>query len=773
MILQVNTIEPVRWDLQLVHQEDVELRVRRVAVSESLSGEYRAVIECVQFRGDDLGGWASEPTPDGILGQEVCLSGIRRATRHTISGVVTGVTALGQAAAMGGHGADRAVLRLVIEPAFAYLRQIQHSRVFQHQTLPEVATQVLKAGLSPFGRSVELRLNGEYPQREMVIQYEETDAVFVARILDEAGVDYYFEYSDDGPEKLVLVDELGKDADVSTLAGEGRLTVAGEDVTRDLVEGAASVELMCRSAPAQIVVSGRDWTRPDVSIDEAVGESGAHQTMYLQDGRISPGNYGENLAYHRHEGALRAQVEFGQTTADAFVLRGTSNAVGLIPGHRVELMGHRYDALNAAYVVVEVEHSGLCPGDELISVDRDEERRYSNRFTCVPVGARCPRVRRQRPAIPSIQTATVVGPDGEEIYTDAHGRVRVRFHWDQTQRDDNDASAWIRVAQAWSGAGFGAVFLPRIGTEVVVSFINGDPDRPLVTGCVYHGATPLPVDLPAKSSQSVIRTRSTPGGEGYNELRFEDRCGAEKISVHAQKDLIETVRNQHRTKVYGEQHNVVERDQIVKISGSQICTVESHRTLIVDAGEDVTIENGRTTTVSGIEVLKVKGTRDVHVDENETHVIVGNLQHEVHGRRFDVVEKGYCLKVKSGVVDSKEGWGIFDPAEILIGCCEQNTRSPHASMGLTPDVAEIGHGESRLVVERSGVVELRATKRLSLVCGDARIDLLQDGTINLSESKSGTSTISLRPGEIKTSSLNLESSAQNTHTIAGTLVRIN
>ncbi|MGB1274714.1 MAG: type VI secretion system Vgr family protein, partial [Nannocystaceae bacterium] len=605
-----------------------------------------------------------------------------------------------------GGSSKQEVLHLVIEPAAALLRLEQQSRVFQDMALPAIAEQVLRDGLKLHGRNVESRLMQTYPKREMVVQYEESNAAFVARILAEAGVHSFFEFPDSGVEKLVLVDGMGNDGRVGSLAGEGNLVVAGEDVVRGLVEGIESLEVVAATCPTGVVARGYDWTRPDITISQTVGEAKPGRTRVFQNGGVALGAYGSGM-YRGHEAAQRAEVAFGQSTAEGLLLRGRSNSIGLTPGMTIQVHGHQYREFDSEFVVTEVAHSGQVREAEHQTFGSEEAPEYTNLFCCVPIGRPCPRPPASKPQVTGVQTATVVGPQGEEIFTDEHGRVRVRFHWDLVESEDSRASCWVRVGQGWSGAGFGALVVPRVGTEVVVSFINGDPDRPLILGSVYNGANRPPSELPAQASQSVFRTQTTPGGGGFNELRFEDRRGAERVSVHAQRDLTETVRNDHVTQVYGNQRNVVEKGQVESIGTDQSTAIAGHRVLFVGTGDEIIVEGGRDIAVSGPDVTAVQGPRETVVGASEQHRVVESYDHIVGGNRRDRVAGVYDMHLeKTGRVRCTDGWLTQSPAYVHLACCEDESRGEHAAVALDPSQASVGFGRAQLVVRKSGEVEL-------------------------------------------------------------------
>jgi type VI secretion system secreted protein VgrG len=277
------------------------------------------------------------------------------------------------------------------------------------------------------------------------------------------------------------------------------------------------------------------------------------------------------------------------------------------------------------YVVTRVEHEGVAP-EELLQGTHDDPRvtdRYKNRFQCVPVETPWrPSRNAPRPVIAGLQTALVVGPAGEEIYTDEHGRIRVQFHWDRHGRRDAHSTCWIRVIQGpWSGAGWGFQFIPRVGMEVAVSFLDGDPDRPVVTGALYNGQNRVPHALPAEKTRSAIRTQSSPNSQGYNELRFEDRAGAEEVYVHAQRDLVEEVLHCHSTRVGATQQNVVLASQVervghdvdVVVGRDQRLHVEGRREVTVSGGESLKTLEGRESVTTAFSVDRVEGTAVRHV----------------------------------------------------------------------------------------------------------------------------------------------------------------
>ena len=346
-----------------------------------------------------------------------------------------------------------------------------------------------------------------------------------------------------------------------------------------------------------------------------------------------PGLYAKKDAGDKAVAVRMEEEEAAYDTAS-----GAGDLVGFTPGGKFTLDGHPAESENQDYVLTSVRHEAVDG-----SIVGDGESHYGNTFTALPASAIFrPARETPRPVVRGPQTAVVVGPSGEEIYVDKHGRVKVHFFWDRLGKKDENDSCWIRVAQNWAGKNWGLVFHPRIGQEVVVDFLEGDPDRPLITGRVYNAVQTPPYELPANQTQSGLKTRSTKGGgaDDFNELRFEDKKDSEDIVFHAQKDF----------------HRVVENDDDLKVQHDQMIEIKNNRTETVKEGDEkVTIEKGdRTVTVkTGDDLHDVKqGNRTVTVE-------TGNDAHNVKkGDRSVVIDMGNdALTLKVGNQTTKLNLG--------------------------------------------------------------------------------------------------------------------
>ena len=469
-------------------------------------------------------------------------------------------------------------------PALWALSQRVDSRVFQHQTAVEVVEAVLAAAGLGEGY-VASQLTRDLPRREYCVQYRESDLAFVQRLLEEEGVAFWFRHEGEA-EALVLADS----PTYTFCPTLDRKPVPFSPPQSALahVEVVQRFELRRELRPTGAVVRDYDFTRPHAEIDLTRASprgDGGPRPRYEPAGRFTLGDYDEaTRAYTAHDGARRAELLAQEAAAVERVGEGTGNVTGFMPGRVFELLGHEHNDLDRRYLLTRVVHEGSAP--EALAPTAEPSRgadRYRNTFSCVPMEvAWVPQRKTPRPAALAAQTATVVGPAGEEVWVDAHGRVKVRFHWDRAGRRDGDSSCWVRVAQAWAGAGWGFQFIPRVGMEVVVTFLEGDPDRPLVTGCVYNGVNATPHALPEEKTKSTLRTSSTPGGGGYNELRFEDLAGKEQVHLHAQRDLDVEVENDRTAAVRRDDTLVVGRHQHVTVDGDQTLHVRGTQTVVVD-----------------------------------------------------------------------------------------------------------------------------------------------------------------------------------------------
>jgi len=518
--------------------------------------------------------------------------------------------------AQSGQDRDFAVYEAELAPTLWLLTLSRDRKIYPAQSVDAV----VKAVLTGFGVAFESRLAATYAVRDYCVQYDETAFDFISRLMEQAGIFYFFTFAKNG-HTMVLCDANSQFADCEGGArlrfrpdtGLGRPVDA---VTRFAYERSVALETAS--------VDDYDFTTPDTALEGSYAAATGSGATYEFGAGHTTVDAGKALAQLR--------VEAGRTAAE--VLRGDSCCHPLAAGTRFALAEHFNEALNAAYVLRRVRHTVTAQG-------------YANCFEAFPAGAAFrPPLATPRPRVAGCETARVLGPDGEEIWTDKHGRVKVRFPWDRDAADDTRAP-WVRVAQATAGKGVGALFLPRVGHEVVISYVNGDPDRPLVTGSVYNGANQPPATLPADQTQSILRTLSSKGGSAGNELRFEDKKDAEQLYLHAQKDMLVEVESALTTTLKGgaEVHTLEQGDRTVDIrKGKETHKVAGTRDLAVTGAEKH--ENGAAFTHT------VKGDYALTVDGNLTINVKGAIK--LSGDGAVAVEAGSTFKAKAGTALSCE-----------------------------------------------------------------------------------------------------------------------
>jgi len=409
--------------------------------------------------------------------------------------------------------------RCEIVPELWFLLHHEDTRHFQEKGVPDIIDQIF----GEFGYSdYTTKLSGEHQPLVYCTQFQESTADFLARIMERDGLHYYTKYRDTAAE-LVITDN----PDSYDRLDNPVVRYHYDDAVQE-EDCISSLERRHGMRTGRIVLRDFNFERPhnnlEVSMDTLVrkGDNSPYERFVYAPG------YTE-----RQEGERLARLMMEAEEARHEVLYGTSNVRELAAGYLFELENHPVDDLNTEYLILSVEHEGSNNIDE-----SGGGTTYRNRFSVLPhaVPYRSPLDTRKKRVF-GPQTAFVVGPKNEEIHTDKHGRVKIQFHWDRRGKYDERSSCWARVSQTWAGNGWGTFFLPRVGQEVVVQFLEGDPDRPIVTGCVYNGINLPPYELPEHQTRSTIKTWSSPGGGGANELRFEDRKDQEEILVHAQRDL--------------------------------------------------------------------------------------------------------------------------------------------------------------------------------------------------------------------------------------------
>lgn len=557
------------------------------------------------------------------------------------SRVVRGVVTRGASAGVYVHG--RLAHRLRLSPRLATLEHRRQSRIFQDKTTPEIVTAVLDEAGIPH----RWETRQKEPARSYCVQYEETDLAFVQRLLAEIGAFYRFEHPGEDvvtaePEVLVF----GDSPRYLPIDGEPKLLhrTAQPGVALALEEHHITrFHRSRRIAPAAYSRRDYDFARPLSPLEASAAVRGVD---------------GEGEVYEHHGEFAEAEAEQRSETASLEQLRrkalqakGQSACPRLLPGRKLTLREHELASHDGEYVVTSVAHEGQSP--EIAG----SAPTYQNRFSCVPADSVLRPARRERQFRQVMETAVVTGPEGQEIHTDTFGRIQVQFHWDRQGKRNERSSCWMRVAQAWAGSGWGFQFVPRVGMEVLVSFLGGDPDRPMVVGCVPNATHPVPYPLPENRTKSGIKTESVPGGGGFNELLFDDEKGGELVSLRAERNFTETVVNDHLQSVG--------RDQSVAVAGKRGVEVGGDDTLRVDGGQKWAVRGKSQISVGGSADTSVAGTRSAAIAGDDTTRVGGG--HVVMAGAYSHVLVGQGVPEGHGMVLVNGNYRIGAAGEIQIG----------------------------------------------------------------------------------------------------------
>jgi type VI secretion system secreted protein VgrG len=529
------------------------------------------------------------------------------------------VTRLVMAGSDGRYARYRATLR----PWTWLLTRNSNCRIFQGQTVPEIVKQIFReSGFSDFKES----LSGDYPPLEYLVQYRESDFHFVSRLMEQAGIYFFFVHEPD-KHTLVLADAQDAHRTGGVVAAPYFPPSKEAQVQRvDHLDTWSASLAICSGA---YVATDYDFERPAADLFARRTSPGP----YAQGDRELydyPGQYLSAELGQRH-----VQVRLEEHKVDEEVCQAAGNLRELGCGGLLRLGGYPRDDQNKEYLVTACWYELVGRGLESDAEQPGEH--YRARFDCLDVQRpyRTPATT-PRPRVEGPQTATVVGKPGEEIWTDKYGRVKVRFHWDREgnpnatpdphwnpprdpPRPEEESSCWVRVAQVWAGANWGAMHIPRVGHEVIVDFLEGDPDRPIVTGRVYNGKNMPPYELPANQTQSGIKSRSSKDGAAanFNEIRFEDRKGGEELHIQAEKDQSTLVKNN--------QSITVGADRSRSVGGNESVSVDKDRSVHVKGNLSVTVDGGGKSAVHS--TLSVTGKHSVHASDTidvdaPTHILL-------------------------------------------------------------------------------------------------------------------------------------------------------
>ncbi|AUX22314.1 hypothetical protein SOCEGT47_028150 [Sorangium cellulosum] len=534
---------------------------------------------------------------DAMIGKRATLAfGAPGEAPRVVAGVVEAATAIGSTELGMDAAGTRYALR-VVSPLALLARSVD-SRIFQDKSVKEIVAEVLSEhGID----RVSWRLSGDLPRREYCVQYQESALAFISRLLEHEGIYSFVEVDADG-ELLVFDDDstaAGPIAGDPALPLRRRTGLAAAD-ERDAIYAIRERE---RVRSGKFVLRDYDFKRPKLDLT-ASAEAGERAELERYD---YPGGYVEP-----EEGQRLAQIRLEEEQVERRTLEIDAVCPRLAVGQKLTIM----DAgeLDGEYFLFAVSHTYVQEGGG----DQGAAARSRARARLVPADVKFrPRRATPIPVIEGPQTATVVAPAGsqpEAIHTDEHGRCKVKFHWDRSDVTDDKASCWMRVAQLQTS---GSMMLPRIGWEVIVEFLEGDPDRPIVTGRLYNGVFMPPYALPEGKTRTAVRTASTPGGGGANEVRFEDKAGAEEIMVHAQHDMKMVAANNAKRTIGNNETTVVGNNASLEVGGNQTTKITKGSSNTVGADQSITVGGNRTVEVNAVSALTVGGDATTTVGGNQ------------------------------------------------------------------------------------------------------------------------------------------------------------
>ena len=547
--------------------------------------------------------------------------------------------------------------RAIVVPWLWFLSRTADCRIFQNKTIPDIIKQIFRdRGFTDF----EDGLSGSYRTWEYCVQYRETDLSFVSRLMEQEGIYYYFKH-ENSKHSLVLADsysahEAYPEFEELKYHSADKGTATEECISDWVVE--------THLQPGSYALQDFDFTntKKDLKARAIINRKHAHANFEIYD---YPGEYtetgdGEEYARKRIE-ELQAQYE---------VATAESDSRGICTGFLFSLSDHPRGDLNREYLITSANYA--IQGDEIFSASAGgSECAYSCDFTAIDSSQpfRSPRIT-AKPSISGPQTAIVVGPSSEEIHTDKYGRVKVKFHWDRYSKADENSSCWIRVAQVWAGKKWGAMYIPRIGQEVVVEFLEGDPDRPIITGRVYNAQAKPPYDLPGNKTMSTLKSNSSKDGQGFNEIRFEDKKGEEQIFIQAEKNLDVRIKNDTKEWIGQDRHLIVTGDQLEEVSGDKHLTVKGDQNEKIDGTVSLDV---------GMDLQQKVGMK---------HALEAGMDVHIKGGMKVVIEAGMQLSLKAGAsfIDiGPGGVAISGTPSVMIN----SGGSAGAGSGCSPDAPKL------------------------------------------------------------------------------------
>ncbi len=685
-----------------------QLLLRSFSGKEGLSELFRYELELIAEHSEQI-------RFEKLLGQRITFQLSVDVNRYrSFNGICSRVS-------QGQRDATFTYFRMEVVPELWLLTRVVRSRIFQQKSVIEILDEVLE-GLTP---APSFRIQGQFHPRDYCVQYRESDFDFVSRLMEEEGIYYYFEHTESN-HRLVIA---------NTPQGHTELPSQSAIVYEEAEIGDRHLDRIYRWEKTQELRSGKytlwdyNFELPNHNLEaiETIQNETAigtvqHQLEIGNSNKLErydfPGKYAQRFDGIDPGGGERPKdiqqifqdnqrtvdIRMEEEAAAGLLIEGAGHCRAMATGYLFNLQEH-FDA-DGTYVVRTVQHKASLGGDYRSEMGGEDT--YENTFTCLPLGLPYrPPQKTPKPVIQGTQTATVVGPEGEEIFTDKYSRVKVQFHWDREGSRDENSSCWIRVGTLWAGKQWGAIHIPRIGQEVIVAFEEGDPDCPIIVGSVYNPNQMPPFGLPDSKTISGIKSQ-THQGSGYNELTFDDTAGSEKITIHGQHDMNSVVEHDQTTTVRNNRTDQVVGDDSETIGNNQTLSIGNNRTKSVGVNESETIGSNKSIQVGSNHSESIGSNMNLSVGSNKTESVGMNAMGTVGMMEMESVGIAKALNVGVALntlvgVSSTEQVGVFK--SVIVG-----------------SKIEICCGASRLVMESGGKVTIEGTEFLFSASGQVKIN---------------------------------------------------
>jgi type VI secretion system secreted protein VgrG len=633
-----------------------------------------------------------------------------------------------------------------------FLTRTTDCRIFQGKKVPDIVKEIFDKYPKA---SFEMKLSGSYEPWPYCVQYRETDFNFISRLLEQEGIYHYVKHAD-GKHTLVLSDSSGAHACCSgyeTIPFLAKQQGVGLDY-----EYLTDWQFTKQIQPGKYALKDFDFEKPSVDLSVLAKLKRSHveadHEYFDYPGEYNAAGEGSHFVDIRLE-ELQAQYEQAQ---------GVTNARGMAVGHLFKLSGQNRSDQNREYLVCGA-HTQLEMADDESS--EQQGAHYQCGFSVIPSSQPFrPQRQTPKPIVQGPQTAIVVGPKGDEIYVDKYGRVKVQFHWDRYGKRDENSSCWVRVAQHWAGKNWGMIAHPRIGQEVIVDFLEGDPDQPIITGRVYNAEQMPPYDLPGSATQSGIKSRSSKGGSpaNFNEIRFEDKAGSEQVYIHAEKNQDNIVENDETTNVGHDRTESVKNNEKIRIGVDRTENVGNNETIgigvdrteTVGSNETISVGANRSVTVGASETKKVALQRTHLVGVNETigvgaaqEIAIGAFQAIVVGAYQTTNVGGYQSNnigaaqtntigaAQTNSIGAAQNTTVGAARSVKVGAAQTVNVAANASMSVGGDESRSVTGgrsssigkDDALKVAKNMVID--AGESVTIKTGSASITMKKDGTITI------------------------------------------